>query len=283
MIRGIYTSTSGMLCEQARQDVIANNLANVDTTGFKKDIAVFRDKPSMQMHRIDDKRKFFGRELEIDMRPYIGKLGTGASVDEIRTIHTQGKLQKTDNNLDFAIVGEGMFAVDTEDGIRYTRAGNFKVGTNGYLVDAEGRNVMALKEPAVMNEGNILVDSKGEFALNASYVPVGEADKVDVNEAGQVFINGNPTHRLMVVKFDKPKYMRKIGYNLYATDDDRVGYGRFNDNTKIEQGMLEKSNVNIVREMVNMITVHRAYETNQRCITSEDSTLGRLISQVGSR
>jgi len=283
MIRGLYTSTSGMLCEQARQDVISNNLANVDTAGFKKDIAVFRDEPSMQMHRIDDKRKFFGRELEIDMRPYIGKLGTGASVDEIRTIHTQGKMQQTGNDFDFAIVGEGMFAVETEEGIRYTRAGNFKVGANGYLVDAEGRNVMALKEPAVMNEGNILVDSDGKFALNAGYVPVDETDKVDVNEAGQVFINGNPTHRLMVVQFDKPKFLRKIGYNLYTPEDARAGFGRFSQDTVVKQGMLEKSNVSIVREMVNMITVHRAYETNQRSITTQDSTLGRLISQVGSR
>ncbi|MFA5479218.1 MAG: flagellar basal-body rod protein FlgF [Candidatus Muiribacteriota bacterium] len=283
MIRGIYTSASGMLVEQARQDVVTNNLANADTTGFKKDIALFKDVPNMDIHRIDDNRKLFGKKLEIDFRPYIGKLGTGASVDEIATIYEQGKLQHTQNPLDFALIGKGFFAVETQNGIKYTRAGNFRVGQDGNLVDADGNKVLGLRQPAIMNEGNILLDTDGNFALNTEYIPVGESQNVEVDTDGVVYINGNPQYKVMVVEFDDPRYLRKVGYNLYDFDDERAGFGRASENTKIEQGVLEKSNVNIVREMVDMITVMRAYESNQKCITTHDQSVGTLISRVGSR
>lgn len=283
MLRGIYTSASGMLVEQARQDVITNNLANIDTAGFKKDLAIFRDEPSMDMHRIDDNRKIFGKKLEIDFRPYIGRVGTGASIDEITTIHEQGLLQNTNNPTDLALFGDGMFVVETPNGIRYTRAGNFRVGSEGFLVDANGNRVMALKEPAIINKGSIITDPKGEFALNASYVPLDGSEQFKVDNDGKVYVNGEARFRLMVVNFDEPKHMKKIGYNYYEPADERAGFGRFSEGTKIEQGMLEKSNVNLVREMVNMITVMRAYESNQKAISTHDGTLGTLISRVGAR
>ncbi|MCK9223668.1 MAG: flagellar hook-basal body protein [Candidatus Muirbacterium halophilum] len=283
MLRGIYTSASGMLVEQARQDVITNNLANVDTTGFKKDLAIFRDEPSMDMHRIDDNRKIFGKKLELDFRPYIGRMGTGASIDEITTIHEQGILQTTNNKTDLALIGDGMFAVESPNGIKYTRAGNFRVGAEGFLVDANGNKVMALKEPAIMNKESIITNPDGEFALNASYVPLDGAEDFKVDLDGKIYVNGESAYRLMIVNFDDPRHLKKIGYNYYEPADERVGFGRFGENTKIEQGMLEKSNVNIVREMVNMITVMRAYESNQKAIATHDGTLGTLISKVGAR
>ena len=283
MLRGIYTSASGMLVEQARQDVITNNLANVDTTGFKKDLAIFRDEPAMDMHRIDDNRKIFGKKLELDFRPFIGKVGTGASIDEIATIHEQGIMQNTNNPTDVALIGEGMFAVESPNGIKYTRAGNFRIGSEGFLVDANGNKVMALKEPAIMNKDSIITNTDGKFALNASYVPMEGVEDFKVDVDGKVYTNGVPTHRLMIVKFDDPGHLKKIGYNYYEPADERAGFGRFAEDTKLEQGMLEKSNVNIVREMVNMITVMRAYESNQKAITTHDATLGTLISKVGAR
>ncbi|MGM0607158.1 MAG: flagellar hook-basal body protein [Candidatus Muiribacteriota bacterium] len=282
MIRGLYTATSGMLVEQARQDVVTNNLSNVDTVGFKKDVALFRDEPNMDMHRIDDRRKFFEKKQDIDFRPYIGKLGTGASVEETATIHEQGRIEKTQNPTDVAIMGDGFFAIESPDGVRYTRGGNFRINADGYLTDADGNRVLALSDDFLNQDSNILTDEEGQLNIDYEYVLLEEAETLDIDSEGTVFINGEERNRLIMAEFDDQRFLRKIGKNQYVVDDPQAGTGRFPENTELIQGALEKSNVNIVREMVDMITVMRAYESNQKCITTQDQTLGTLITRVGS-
>ena len=141
MIRGLYTGASGMLSEMARTDIIANNLANVNTLGFKKDRTIFRAFPEMNIHRVDDPVQV-GLNRVIDPKPFIGMLGTGVMVDEVNIDFSQGAIKTTSNPLDVAIKGEGFFQVQTPEGIRFTRDGNFSLNRDGYLVTKDGHYVL---------------------------------------------------------------------------------------------------------------------------------------------
>ena len=124
MLRGIYTGASGMIAQQARLDVVANNLANVDKTGFKKDLAIFKAFPDMLIRRLNDNGLGITPAGSYDTMPYVGKLGTGVEVNEVYTDFDQGSLQRTENNFDLALDGRGFLTVKTERGERYTRNGS---------------------------------------------------------------------------------------------------------------------------------------------------------------
>ena len=169
MIRGIYTAASGMIAEALRNDTISNNLANANTTGYKKDIAVTKDFASLLIQRIND-----GPQA-----PTIGSLGTGSVVDEVATIQNAGSLRQTGNDLDFAIEGQGFFAVQTPNGVRYTRDGSFSRDSAGRLVTQDGYPVLA--------------QNGGVIRLNGG--------KVNVATNGQVSVDGRNVGSLQVVQF----------------------------------------------------------------------------------
>lgn len=243
MIRGIYTSASGMLAETTRADIIANNLANGNTAGYKKDIALSKDFASLLIRRIND-----GREA-----PEIGTLGIGAMIDEIATIHTVGSVRPTDNPLDFAIEGKGFFAVETTAGIRYTRNGSFTRSAQGELVTNEGHRVLGRNGAIRLPEGKLSVDETGRMT-------------VDGVEVGQLRVN----------EFANESQLVKEGGSLYrAPGNGRAATGR------VVQGCLEASNVNIISEMVNMITGYRAYEVNSKTIQTHDQLLDKAVNEVG--
>ena len=123
MLRGIYTGASGMIAQDARMDAIANNLANVDQTGYKKDLTLFKAFPDMLLRRINDDGLGITPAGSYDTMPIVGKLGTGVEVNEVYTQFDQGSLQSTENNFDLALEGQGFFTVMTERGERYTRNG----------------------------------------------------------------------------------------------------------------------------------------------------------------
>ena len=254
MIRGLYTGASGMLPEMSRTDVISNNMANVNTTAFKKDRAVFRAFPEMNIHRIDDPISA-GIDQAIDPRPFIGMLGTGVMVDEVNTDFSQGNLRITSNPLDLAIEGEGFFQVQTPDGIRYTRDGSFTLTSGGYLVTSEGYYVLGENGPLQLSQdGDIVISRQGE-----------------------IFVNEQFMGRLNIVTFDQIGQLQKQGDNLYFTDAAPVPA----QEAQVVQGALEGSNINVVLEMVDLISAFRAYEANQKVIQTHDSTLDRVINYVG--
>ncbi|WP_371363143.1 Flagellar basal-body rod protein FlgG [Sporomusa rhizae] len=243
MIRGIYTSASGMLAETTRADTIANNLANGNTAGYKKDIAVSKDFASLLIRRIND-----GQDA-----PNIGTLGIGAMIDEIATIHTTGSVRPTDNPLDLAIEGKGFFAVETPAGIRFTRNGSFTRSAQGELVTAEGHRVLGKNGAIRLPAGKLSVDDTGVM-------------KVDGVEIGQ----------LRVDEFANERQLVKEGSSLYrAPNNGQPATGR------VVQGSLEMSNVNIVSEMVNMISGYRAYEVNSKTIQTHDQLLDKAVNEVG--
>ncbi len=261
MIRGWYTGASGMNAQQNRLDAISNNLANVDTVGFKKDVSVSKNFSELLIRRANFDGVYQKGSNSFDAAPIIGKLGLGVETNENYTDFSQGSFKQTGSNIDFAFSGEGFFAVETPYGERYTRDGNFILGKEGILLTKEGYPVL------------------GENG----YIHVAD-DKFSVNEDGMIYSaeNNEELGRFKVVRFDNERYLQKMGQNLYQQTEisgpSHIAEG--NERPKFLQGFVETSNVNVVNEMVQMIEVNRAYEANQKTITSEDSMMGTLWSKV---
>ncbi|HHW03958.1 MAG TPA: flagellar basal-body rod protein FlgF [Thermoanaerobacterales bacterium] len=252
MIRGLYTAASGLMAEMARTDVISNNLANVNTAGFKKDRAIFRAFPEMDIYRIDDPAASSPMG-EVDLRPFIGVLGTGVMLDEISTDFSPGPVKNTSNPLDLALAGDGFFEVQTPAGVRYTRDGSFTRDQEGYLVTAEGYYVLGQNGPVRLP---------------------GDED-ISINRRGEIFSGGAFVDRLMVVDFADRRQLLKEGDNLYAANQQPVPSA-----SEVIQGALESSNVNPIGEMVNLITAFRAYEASQKVVSANDDTLNKAVNEI---
>lgn len=248
MIRGLYISASGMMSELTRNDVSANNLANVNTSGFKKDTATFRAFPELLMKRIND-------VADRGQSPKIGNLGGGSIVDEIATLYDTGQLKSADNPFDLALEGNNYFTIKTPSGNMYTKNGSFQLDGNGYLVTSEGNFVLGQK-------GRIQVTGKS-FA---------------VSQSGQVSVDGNYVDTLQLASFANQRTdLKKVGDSLFSSNAALPqAQGR------VLQNFIEGSNVNAVNEMVDLITIMRSYEANQKAIQAHDSTLDKAVNQVGS-
>lgn len=255
MITGLFTSASGMLAESSRHDAIANNLANVSTTGFKKDQAVMRAEPVQTLRRLSDQIISLNG-FSTDLAPEIGVRGQGAEVEAIVPNFTQGTLMETANATDMAIQGAGFFAVETAHGRRYTRQGNFTLNGKGELVTQSGDRVLS-------STGATIVPGHRRFEIAAD---------------GSMLFDGEDGGRLLLVVPDGQDMLMKEGEGLFAP----VPGARFQAaGGSVTQGHLERSNVNSMLEMVEMIEAMRAYESNQRAIMAQDDTLNTLITQVG--
>jgi flagellar basal-body rod protein FlgF len=248
MIRGLYTSASGMMAEMVRNDVSSNNLANVNTTGYKKDTALFRSFPEILLKRVNDQK-----QNEISERPTIGTLNSGAIVDQVITGYEQGQLRETSNPLDLAIFGDGFFVVQNPNGTFYTRNGSFTVDSQGYLVTSQGDYVMG----------------------QAGRISIGNTKDVVVDETGKISINGQQTNALRVVSFADNNLLTKMGDSLFSGEQPANAVG-----AQIKQKFVEASNVNVINEMVNMITIMRSYEANQKMLIAYDQTIAQAL-EVG--
>lgn len=281
MWRGLYIAATGMITEARRTDVIANNLANAATTGYKKDTAVHHEFETMLIKRMYDSNgnssvpisglldtdsgdvtKFKGFNASQNTGPEVGQLGLGDRIDEVAVDYSQGSFETTGNTLDLAIAGEGFFTLQTPQGIRYTRNGAFFRNQDGILQDIRGYNVL---------------DTRG----NQITIPADVSNsRITVGGDGSIFINGQnqPLAQLQIVQFDNRLAIQKQGDNLFyavnnAQPEPATG--------EVMQGMLEKSNVEIVREMVELIHNHRLYEANSKAVTTQDTMLDASVNQIG--
>lgn len=266
MIRALWTSASGMQAQQTNLDVISNNIANVNTTGFKSSRANFED---LIYQDLKDPGVLSSNESRV---PTGIQIGLGTKLSDVSKVFSQGSLIKTDRPLDIAIQGEGFFKIEIPGGGEaYTRAGNFQVDNEGYVVTPEGYKLSP----------NIQISSP-ETMVSVSISPNGKVIVVR-NEGGQ-----QTTEELTDIKlyrFMNPAGLKAVGQNLYVYteasgepiegDPNTDGFG------KLSQGFLESSNVNIVEEMVNMIVAQRAYEINSKGITTADEML-RVVSNLKS-
>lgn len=263
MLRGMYTGASAMLAQQARVDVLANNLANVDTVGFKREQVVQSAFPDMLMRRVFDPvgpggdiGSFHGQG-GWDPRPVVGRLGTGTYVDGTWTVHGDGPLRWTDNPLDMAIVGEGFFVVETDAGQRLTRDGRFTLDGDGTLVTLTGW-------PVLGEDGPIQI----------------EGSQVAVDDEGRIHVDGQAVAALQIVTVEDVQSLRKEGGGLWAlTDDSGLPEPVA---ARVLGGYVEQSNVNAIQSMVQLISAFRSYEANQKVIQAYDATLGKAVNELGT-
>lgn len=283
MIRGMYTGAAGMVVQQQRLDAIANNLANVDTEGYKRDTAIQKAYPELLLRRMNDDgvRTFPLRHPlngSFDVAPVVGRLGTGVETNEVYTAFSQGSLRETENSFDLALEGQGFFVIETPYGERYTRNGSFQIGPEGMLVTKEGYPVLGEEGYIYLKLNNFRVDQDGRIFQNAAFAEDPERlVQMRENEWEDPVL----VDRLQLVDVREPRYLQKQGSSMWRTTE-YSGEATViaNDRPKVHQGFLETSNVNVVTEMVQMIEVNRAYEANQKVIQSEDEATDRLINNA---
>ncbi len=254
MIRSLWTSATGMQAQELNIDVIANNLANVNTSGFKKSRAEFQD-------LLYESMRPAGAASSADTTVPTGiQLGHGTRPSAVQKMFSQGDFQNTQNELDWAIEGDGFFQIEMPDGdTGYSRSGEFKLDADGRIVNPDGFPLIP--------EMTVPTDTIS--------IAVGLDGTVSVIQAG----DATPTEigTVQLARFVNPAGLRSLGKNLFsptnASGDEITGTPGENGFGTLAQGFLEMSNVSVVDEMVNMITAQRAYETNSKVITTADDML----------
>ncbi|WGS63971.1 flagellar hook-basal body protein [Marinitoga aeolica] len=241
MNRGLYISTMGMLANMAQLDTISNNLANADTTGYKKDEITFKAYLKKEFRNYDS--------VDIKRGKHVGYMETALVADETKPIISQGQIVETNNPTDFAIFGDGFFKVERNGKIYYSRNGEFKRNQEGYLVTSEG---------------DYLLDS------NNKHIQVPKNFTVD--ESGNIYNGTQSTgQKISIVNLKKPS---KFGINLFT------GTEVVSNNYKIIQGSIEKSNVNTLKEMINLINANRAFNILEKSVQTQDYMTGKIIESA---
>ncbi|HOV80414.1 MAG TPA: flagellar hook-basal body protein, partial [Bacillota bacterium] len=253
MIRGLYSSAAGMDVQQARMESVSNNLANASTPGYKKEAVRIRSFPEMLIVRQGgpQSRKDLITTSSVDR---IGSVENGAMIADVSVDHAPGMVQETGKKTDIMIKGPGFFSVsapvpDDPQRVCYTRNGAFTIDSGGYLATPGGHRVLG-------DSGEIMVGG-GEFTVASD---------------GSVESEGTVLDRLRLVEFDALNGLRREGDGLFA---DTLGAAGEAVSSSVCQGFLEKSNVNVVDEMVDLISTVRAYEANQKLIQSHDELLAK--------
>lgn len=268
MMRSLWTAASGMKTQQTNVDVISNNLANVNTTAYKKESAEFK---SLLYQTIQAETTSANGEN----KPVGAQVGLGVRNSSVTSDFTQGNLNQTDNTFDFAIDGDGFFSVQDDDGeTYYTRTGSFQITTavgGVMLADYEGRPVLDEDGSPIIFDGSI--DTSGITITTDGELCYPD----DTNNPQPMGI------KLAIVRFSNPAGLEKIGSGLYKTTEasgDAQLEGNLTGITKsaLRQGYLEGSNVQVVDEMVDLIVAQRAYEMNSKAIQAADEMLGQANS-----
>ncbi len=243
MIKGIYRAASGMLPRIKKQEVVANNLANVNTPGFKRQ-DVFMEELSRAHQRMMPRQEGW----EIPM------------VDEIYADYSQGVLERTGDDLNIGLDGNGFMVVQSPEGeLLYTRAGSFSLSPDGSVVTPEGHVLMTDVGPLVLEPG-------------ASF---------QVGIDGIITVSGEEFGRLAITDFEKPDALQRTDGNVYRAPQ---GLAQIEpEQLYVRQGYIERANVDVVREMVDMITSFREYESNQKAIQIIDESLEKTVNRVGAR
>jgi flagellar basal-body rod protein FlgG len=269
-----------MRAQQWKLDAVANNLANVDTDGYKKDITAHKAFPELLLRRMSDDGVYRHPFGSGDAAPIIGKLGTGVEVNELFTDFQQGAMKETQSDFDIALDGKGFLTVATPWGERYTRNGSFQLGKEGYLETKEGYPVLGENGPIKVKANNFQVDKIGQIWVNAAY----DADDpaLMISKEDNTWEETQLLDTLKIVDFDLDRYLQKQGSSLYKSTEfsGEAQIMEGFDRPRVVQGFTEASNVDPVVEMVQMIEVNRAYEANQKVIQNSDSMLGVLINQA---
>ncbi len=254
MSRSMWIAASGMMAQQLNIDVISNNLANVNTVGYKKSRADFED---LMYQKVTSPSVGFDGKVDASTGVQVG---LGVRSVGVPKIYTEGNINQTNNDLDMAIEGDGFFQVQMPGGdIGYTRAGNFKKNSDGYLTTSDGYLLIpSVQAPA---------DTKALFVSADGKVTVSRPGQTTTQEIGQ----------LQIAMFANPSGLENVGRNMVlqsaASGDPILETPGSNGAGTLSQGYLEASNVDIAEEMIKMIMAQRAYEINSKAIQSSDELM----------
>ena len=251
----VYMAAVGALAYEKRLQIISNNLANSNTVGYKQDHVQFQ---IIDLSGLPEESTLNGDQLNTAQSDLFW------NQFKVYTDHTSGSLKNTGNDFDLALVGKGFFCVQTPDGIRYTRKGDFTLNSDGVLVTRNGW-------PVLGESGEISVDGRENPNLHK---------KFSVDEEGNLSVDGNQVDSLRLVDFPQPYNLTKVGDALFKTKNSGSGEIQAED-VRVSQGFIELSNVDAVKMMTEMIEVLRGYESYQKIIRSVDEVNSRAINEIG--
>lgn len=288
MLKGLYTAYTGMINEQHRMDVLTNNLANATTNGFKKEGTTSEAFDTVLAYKIKDLSEPANlprplatnrpvdeeeannplNETYMDRRISRTGLNLGVKIGENYVDYSEGPIKETGNPLDLALTDRGFFAVEYtnkagETSTKYTRDGNFTMNRLGYLQT---------------QDGDYVLDEDGRR------IQMDTALEIGINSSGDIYQDGELVATIGITDFEDYNYLERFGENFFQPVDGATVLDRetaeeeFGANTQIRAGYLEMSNISVVTEMVNMITLQRQYESNQKVITTYDDTLEQAVT-----
>lgn len=253
MLRGLYTAYTGMLNEQYRMDIMSNSLANADTTGFKKEGSTSQAYSEVMAVKIKDVSE------NPNTPKRLGNMSLGVKIGETYTDFSQGSFRDTGNTFDIAIAGDGFFNIEFtnkagETSTKYTRDGGFTLTKDGYLVTKDGDYVLG---------------QNGRIQLSTT------AGDTVIDRSGNIYQDGSLVATLKLTEFEDTNYLTHYGETMWDAKEGAVSQDSVD--SQVHQGYLEMSNTNVVKEMVNMITISRQYEANQKMITTFDDSLEKSM------
>lgn len=256
MLRGLYVAHTGLRNEQNRMDILTNNLANASTVGYKKEGSTSQAFSDVLAVKLKDASVGVGNVNRI------GSNRLGVKIGENYNDFSQGSFRITDNPYDLALSGDGFFALEYtnsagETATRYTRAGDFTLTMEGYLVN---------------NDGAYVLDE------NNQRIQLSTLTDTRIDNQGRIFQNDTEIAKLQIADFDNYDYLKKIGETFFQPVE---GATMKAGTAQVTQGALEMSNIQVVNEMVNLISITRAYETNQKIMQTYDESLGITVGQLG--
>lgn len=271
-MKNIWVPLSGQIAQQRKVETIANNIANANTAGFKKDELAFKEHLTALTKGadiVDLPRKEWKPD---DFYRSQGAENAFVRVDGSYTNFEQGSMQPTNNPLDLALFGKGFFEVSTPSGVRYTRKGNFALNQNGELVTEQGFKLLAAIEPNTANNPE-------DNAITNRTIKIPAGSKVSITREGNIFGANGLIGKISVVEFNDMQALRKQGQSLFinnATENIK----RENVATAVNQGFIEGSNVNAVKEMSELINAHRHFENIQKAINTYDSISSKIVNDI---
>lgn len=274
-MRELWVPLSGAIAQQRNVETIANNVANANTPGFKKDQVVFKEylaaleKPNQD---VDLPRKEWKPE---DFYRSYNAEDSFVKVDGSYTIHEQGQLSPTGNSFDNALNGPGFFEVLTPNGIRFSRKGSFSISNDGKLVTDQGYHVLSKDAPPIAGADGVMALA----TTPESRIITVANSKFSISLEGEVFSGDNKVANLALTEFNDIHALKKEGNSLFINQDQaNVKTGDLK--TSVHQGFIEQSNVNAVAEMSNLINANRNFETIQRAIKTYDNISSKAVNEI---
>ncbi len=254
MVRAIDAAASGMISQMNLNDILANNLANINTPGFKQTMAAFKDIKEASVNEITPSKGY-----ETDKK--IGTVSLGSMLDSTWIDFRQGGMKTTGNKLDLAVNGRGFFTVQTPDGLAYTRNGSFTVNSKGSITTTDGHLLMGERGPLIIDIQNAQVNN------------------ITVNSNGEILHDGQSVGKIKISDFKDLQSLQAFGNSLYKPLNNQPAINA--ENFEIKQGALESSNANVVETMVNSIQGQRTYDALAKVVETTSRSLSKSINEVG--